>query len=893
MELKTYQKNVIKDLKRYLELLNDTTDLSLAFRRFWEEKGVPVTSGGIQPYQNILPGVPNLCLKVPTGGGKTFLACNAIRPIFDALPTTKIKAVVWLVPSDSILTQTLAALRNPEHDYRQKINADFGSRVEIYTKEQLLNGQNFNITSVSEQLSIMVLSYDSFRGRKEALKARQENGNLAQIAKALGTPTHPVEGADETALLQIINQLSPLVIVDESHHARSKLSREMLENFNPCFVLDLTATPTKESNILCYVDALQLKKENMVKLPVIVYNRSSQREVMADAVDLRKQLEKQANEEYLEQEAAKPGNGVYIRPIVLFQAQPKGKEDSTTFEKLREKLVEAGIPAEEIAIKTADVNELKNIDLLSPDCPIRYIITVNALKEGWDCPFAYILASLANKTSQIDVEQIVGRVLRQPYTRRHGKAPLNMSYVLTSSYDFKTTLDGIVKGLNGAGFSGKDYRIGSDIQKPIPSPEYIQQNLLRDPLYYGEDPVLNSIPAARKEPEEFLEFDAASLAKELTDRQENQDESSLSDGVAAMLEDAFREQAAMDDAFSSEPENGFADIPAEVQDKMTHFYMNTEFTEEIGKIQIPQFFLKVEDSFFIDGYTVKLEKEHLAEGFTLKGKPYPTQFDHTDSEMVRVDLGDKEGSTPRVFKMSETDQRYIKAQFSRFSTEQKIRTCKDIIHKNLNQINMIDGYELRQYVDLIVDQMDSDTLSALEKSPLGFSARIRNYVEALLETHYEKCFTEWLETGKIVCEPSYQLPPVISPIHSTNIFGGSLYQAEEEVNGFEYEMVMALTSLSNIRWWHRNISKRGLCLNGFINHYPDFIVMTKKGRIILIETKGDHLENTETKQKLSLGRAWQNHTADMYRYYMVFQSKDLKLDGAYQIDKFIDILAQL
>lgn len=69
--------------------------------------------------------------------------------------------------------------------------------------------------------------------------------------------------------------------------------------------------------------------------------------------------------------------------------------------------------------------------------------------------------------------------------------------------------------------------------------------------------------------------------------------------------------------------------------------------------------------------------------------------------------------------------------------------------------------------------------------------------------------------------------------------------------------------------------------------------MTKKGRIILIETKGDHLENTETKQKLSLGRAWQNHTADMYRYYMVFQSKDLKLDGAYQIDKFINILAQL
>ena len=297
------------------------------------------------------------------------------------------------MPSDAILSQTVKALKDPSHDYRQKINADFGSRVEVYTKQELLNGQNFNPTAVTEQLSVMVLSYDSFRGRgKEGLKAYQENSNLEPFSKALGKPEFPIEKADETALFQIINQLSPLVIVDESHHARSELSLEMLKNFNPCFVLDLTATPKKESNIISYVDAVQLKKENMVKLPVIVYNRDNQGEVLTDAIDLRNRLEElaQSRPEQSEQ---------YIRPIVLFQAQPRGKEESTTFEKLRDKLVETGIPAEQIAIRTADVNELKKRDLLSPDCPIRYIITVNALKEGWDCPFAYILASLANKTS--------------------------------------------------------------------------------------------------------------------------------------------------------------------------------------------------------------------------------------------------------------------------------------------------------------------------------------------------------------------------------------------------------------------------------------------------------------------------------------------------------------
>lgn len=441
MELKNYQKNVISDLTRYLELLNVTGNIGSAYKQLWEEKSVPVGFGGLPAYQNILPGVPDLCFKVPTGGGKTFLACNAIKPVFDELPQTKIKAVVWLVPSDAILEQTLAALRNPAHPYRQKLDTDFGGRVEIYTKQELLAGQNFNINTVTEQISIMVLSYDSFRGRKESLKARQENSSLAPMAKALGTPAYPIEDADETALLQVINQLSPLIIVDESHHARSTLSRKMLKDFNPCFVLDLTATPTKESNIISFVDAVQLKRENMVKLPVVVYNRASQQEVVADAIDLRNHLEQQAV-------AEEQNGGAYIRPIVLFQAQPKGKEDSTTFEKLRSKLVEAGIPAEEIAIKTADVNELKGIDLLDRDCRIRYIITVNALKEGWDCPFAYILASLANRTSRVDVEQILGRILRQPHTRKMGKASLNMSYVLTSSRDFKETLDGIVKGLN-------------------------------------------------------------------------------------------------------------------------------------------------------------------------------------------------------------------------------------------------------------------------------------------------------------------------------------------------------------------------------------------------------------------------------------------------------------
>lgn len=175
MEMKGYQKQVIEDLSRYLELLNETQDYRAAFSFFWQEK----SASTLGHYQDIMPGVPNLCFKVPTGGGKTFLACNAIKPILETMPFSKARAVVWLVPSDVILTQMVKALQDTAHPYRQKIDVDFGGRVEVYTKQQLLNGQQFNPTAVTEQLSIMVLSYDSFRGRgKEGLKAIRRTATL-------------------------------------------------------------------------------------------------------------------------------------------------------------------------------------------------------------------------------------------------------------------------------------------------------------------------------------------------------------------------------------------------------------------------------------------------------------------------------------------------------------------------------------------------------------------------------------------------------------------------------------------------------------------------------------------------------------------------------------------
>ena len=875
MELKSYQKKVIADLTRYLELLNETKSDAAAFRLFWQEKSAPT----LGLYQNVIPGVPNLCFKVPTGGGKTFIACNAVRPIFDALPATKTKAVVWLVPSDAILTQTAKALKDTSHPYRQKIDVDFGGRVEVYTKQELLNGQNFNPTAVTEQLSVMVLSYDSFRGRgKEGLKAYQENSNLAAFAKVLGKPDSPIEKADETALFQIINQLNPLVIVDESHHARSELSLEMLENFNPCFVLDLTATPKKESNIISYVDAVQLKNEHMVKLPVIVYNRDSQSEVLIDAIDLRNKLEEIADAEYAK-------TGKYIRPIALFQAQPKGKEDATTFEKLRDKLVDAGIPAEQIAIRTADVNELKNTDLMSPNCPIRYIITVNALKEGWDCPFAYILASLANKTSQVDVEQILGRILRLPHTSQHTQSALNMSYVLTSSNDFNNTVAHIVKGLNSAGFSDKDYRIGESAKAQVPE-QPAEQIMLPDPQGISEPETAG---------DDFAGLDGKLIGAELERRREQAQTPETAPKADTMLDAAAEVEKAYADAIQQTGNDPVMDnLPWEVRDKVKTYEVNPQFREDIETLQIPQFFLKIEQSLFTDGSFELLDKEMLAEGFTLKGKAYDIDFAAADDEIREIDVREQDGGLPKVFKMESAEQRYFKEWFNNLPPESRVRQCKDMMFNQLNKLNMVDAAELKAYIDRIVNDMDKAQLAAMEKAPLGYAAKIRDKIETLLEAHYRETFEKWLETERIVCKPAFRLRPTIHPTTHTDIYARSLYAAEEgNMNKLEQKLIVELTALPNVRWWHRNIARQGFAINGFIKHYPDILIMTQSGKLICAETKGEHLKNDDSRDKIALGQAWRTAAGKDFRYYMVFENEENLLPGAMSMNQFIDTVKAL
>lgn len=870
MELKAYQQQVINDLTLFLEYVQETKDTKEAFYNFWAKHPKtplqPFVGTAIEPYKNNVPRVPHVCVKVPTAGGKTFIACNALKTIFDAFDYDKPKAVMWLVPSITILDQTIKNLKDPSHPYRQKISSHFGNKVEVFDKATLLQGSGFNATSVKEQLNIMVFSFDSLRARnKEDRKVFQENGNLQSFENLLGNDT-------DITLGEVIKHLNPVVVVDESHNAESDLSVDMLKEINPSFILDLTATPRKNSNIISFIDAIELKKENMVKLPVIVYNHQDKTEVINSALQLQKRLELQAQDE------EKKG-GKYIRPIVLFQAQPKSDKDNTTFEKLKEKLIELKIPEEQIKIKTANLNEIKNVDLMSRDCPVRYIITVNALKEGWDCPFAYILASLADKSSAVDVEQILGRVLRQPYVMKHNFALLNLSYVLTASSKFLDTLDNIVKGLNKAGFSEKDYKLPDTVIAETSKPT--------DPLEQLSLTMPTSDTSGKTEDSDDITNDIDSSRIVLPT-----DSTTPSDTVSEIESTALEQNIEFEKTVSDMEADNTTALPNEIKELVKSYSIKDIFKEQANQINLPQFFLKIpaNDLFGTREEDTPLEKENLLEGFALSKSDTNIAFDNISSELYKVDLDEtKKEHTPTFVRLDGmVKDSILTYMLDPARKESRVKNFTKRIMDIIGNMYPIPDSEIEKYISHILEDFEDEQFSDFANNEYTYTDKIKKKIKALSESYAEQQFKNFLDTDKVFIKQSFKLPNKISPGNTSKDITKSLYEKEGNMNGFEERVINEIGNMPNIAFWTRNIEKKGFRINGFVNHYPDFIIQTKSGKTIVLETKGDHLD---AEQKIRLGGLWASKAGNDYRYFMVYERRTV--DKAYKLEDFLKLIKEM
>lgn len=218
-------------------------------------------------------------------------------------------------------------------------------------------------------------------------------------------------------------------------------------------VLGLTATPKEGMNILSTVTGLELKDEEMVKLDLHLIPP-----VSSTSDDWKAMLrELKAHRELLETKAIeyRQNTGEYIRPIALIQVERTGKEQRgkgfVHSEDVKEHLLEMGVNLNEIAIKSSAQNDIENINLYSSDVRIRFIITKEALSEGWDCSFAYLLGIIPNVNSNTSITQLIGRILRQPRGRKTKIKTLDESYVYYSKGDTRQLLDKVIVGFKEEG----------------------------------------------------------------------------------------------------------------------------------------------------------------------------------------------------------------------------------------------------------------------------------------------------------------------------------------------------------------------------------------------------------------------------------------------------------
>ena len=450
MKLKHYQTETLFALRRFLEearIAGPKSAYELMTGEEEQARRLGRYGGTYKPLAG-LPDVPYVCLRLPTGGGKTVLGAHAVAIARDAWLETDWPLVLWLTPTKTIRVQTAEALQNSRHPYRQALDEAFDGRVRVF---DIADFAHIRPHDILDHCCIVVGTIQTLRVTDtEGRKVYAHNENLephfaARPKTPAGLETLP-DGGTKYSFANLLHLHRPLMIVDEAHNAVTNLMRVTQGRVNPSAIVEFTATPRPNSNILHSVTAQELKREEMIKLPIVLAEHDSWQNAVSEAVNARARLAETASDD--------PN---YLRPIVLFQAQKRN--EGVNVSALRDYLIDIErIPEVRIAVATGDQRELDGIDLFDPACPIEYVITVEALKEGWDCSFAYAFCSVARIRSAKDVEQLLGRVLRMPYAARRQHNDLNRAYAFLSEPDFGEAARALVDKLVAMGFEEDEAR---------------------------------------------------------------------------------------------------------------------------------------------------------------------------------------------------------------------------------------------------------------------------------------------------------------------------------------------------------------------------------------------------------------------------------------------------
>lgn len=890
-ELKSYQKGALNALENFFKRCRMTGDIETAFAQTLEENNF------IQvPYRAYsFDDTPYICIRIPTGGGKTVLGAYAISTAASHYLSQDFPIVLWLVPTTTIQQQTVAALKsNP--DYTQHLNRAFANQVSVYDiadvnqiRSQDIGNKTIIVVSTLANLRVTKTSdrkvyqyHEDFEPHFAKLSRQHPNFDKLETVTADDVSENGLTVKDigkiKYSFANLLALYNPLVIVDEAHNARTPLTFDTLKRVHPAAIIEFTATPntstTNGSNILFHVSAAQLKAEEMIKLPIILTEHiNGWEEAVRDAVLTRERLSVKAQKDI-----------DYIRPIVLLQAE--NKNGKVTVEVLKQCLIEEhNIDESKIAIATGTQRELDDIDLFNPNCPIEYIITIEALKEGWDCSFAYVFCSVKQVSSSKDAEQLLGRVLRMPYAKRRVIEDLNRAYAHLATSSLAQAAKELTDKLISMGF--EELEVATFLRQQDANQGDLFGQVDKD-VATNNTPKL-SAPALMVEVKDMI--DTTELSEE--DRSnikvtevEGRQVVTITGKVSEPLQKAISKVAT----------ESKQEIESSIRRHNQSVYASLSPSENGVKfVSLPRLCVMSQ------GELELAEKEVFLDTAEWSLLDYPAKLDYQPTEETTSFLVDVEGKKVKYNLVDDTQTLNLNLANSEVTQDELIGWLDMECRQNdVTQREMI-GFLSKVINNLL--QVPSMTLTTLirNKYPLA------NAINQLVATYRAKAASQGYQQtlfssdAKVLTSYDFQYEfkannyPARPPYYSGSYeFSKHYYPQIEDMkaSGEEFDCAQTLDLLPQVKHWVRNLVRReeasfSLPL-AHTNFYPDFIAELHDGRILVVEYKGEpYKTNDDSAEKRMVGELWAKHSGGKCLFLMAVKKDEFGQDVRQQLLRVI------
>lgn len=840
MQLKKYQDETLEILKKFFGAAAEEGS-ETAFKKFQRAEGY---SSCYQPL-NFSEDVPYICLRLPTGGGKTLIGTHSI-PLAAEYIKKKFPFVLWLVPFNEIRRQTLKVLRDPKSFYNEFLYKNFQGNVNIF---DIADFRDLRPQDLTQKLNICVASFQSLRtSDKEGRKVYQGDEELESCFATIPRQDYfhiDIHGRHES-FINLLAYVRPLIIVDEAHNYSTTLSFDVMEKLRPSAVIELTATPTRNSNVLVRVTAQELSNEEMLKLPIILGENSSSLQTLLDnTVKKRAELEQFALAE-----------SEYIRPIAFYQAENINGEFNV--DAVKKFLVdEEKISENEIAIATGERNELDGVNLFSRGCQIRHIITVEALKEGWDCSFASVFCSVATTHSATDAEQLLGRVLRMPYAKRRKSPALNQAYAFFRVDSWNDAVKKIKDDLFAMGFDKNEINTALGNQ---PKLFHIRRTF---EITTSTPPKTDSLTTWLRNQITYEKVDEGYRVTF---------ENVTEEDVEELKEEENKIFRRKDDREK---------LSTAIGQLKTFKRIEKSPAERGVTFSIPQLCLD-----FGDGARVAKHEDFFpAEDWTLTDtQDYSLVLEKGETQFTEIDLRDN-----RL-----TERKLSNDEMSTSFTSEKDFTLYELIGWLQGEFTdkFITPEDFAEFTRRVLEKLiDEKNFSLKELFSIRFSLKkaLKEKIEVLKEDAYKKNWQTILlgmALPKVRVEKNIEFSFNPSVYPAKKFYQGSVeftkhfYPIIGDMNNEEVLCAQCIDSNPNVETWIRNIEHDSARSFWLPTHkgkfYPDFVLKLTDGTFAVVEYKGEQLETTDdSSEKNLLGSLWAEKSGGLCKFLMAVK-RDLK-----------------